>query len=206
MLPGNQGQLAVGSRLFGDDQGKDRLWLEETAGLEIEPASRFIAYAQFKVFDPVGRPHGVQILAHGDLAGERFACLDGSRSGDDRGMPFLKGGGLGCWILNAVDAGEQGLIDLGREIMLCRCQLCCRVLAAAPTNAVLLNVRRSMCISFAAKLTANLKSTTNAQIHHRRSARDFSMKWATFLLSLREYVKTGKGQPSPHDQIIDNWH
>lgn len=32
-----------------------------------------------------------------------------------------------------------------------------------------------------------------------------SMKWATFLLSLREYVETGKGKPSPHDLKIDNW-
>ncbi len=32
-----------------------------------------------------------------------------------------------------------------------------------------------------------------------------SMKWATFLLSLREYVETGKGQPAPHDLEIDNW-
>jgi uncharacterized protein YndB with AHSA1/START domain len=33
-----------------------------------------------------------------------------------------------------------------------------------------------------------------------------SMKWATFLLSLREYVETGKGKPSPHDFKIDNWN
>lgn len=33
-----------------------------------------------------------------------------------------------------------------------------------------------------------------------------SMKWATFLLSLREYVETGKGKPSPHDLKIDNWN
>lgn len=33
-----------------------------------------------------------------------------------------------------------------------------------------------------------------------------SMKWATFLLSLREYVETGKGRPSPHDLKIDNWN
>jgi uncharacterized protein YndB with AHSA1/START domain len=28
-----------------------------------------------------------------------------------------------------------------------------------------------------------------------------STKWATFLLSLREYVETGKGRPFPHDLI-----
>jgi len=33
-----------------------------------------------------------------------------------------------------------------------------------------------------------------------------SMKWATFLLSLREYVETGQGKPSPHDLKIDNWN
>lgn len=33
-----------------------------------------------------------------------------------------------------------------------------------------------------------------------------SMKWATFLLSLREYVGTGKGKPSPNDLKIDNWN
>ena len=33
-----------------------------------------------------------------------------------------------------------------------------------------------------------------------------SMKWATFLLSLRELVETGKGRPSPNDLKIDNWN
>jgi len=33
-----------------------------------------------------------------------------------------------------------------------------------------------------------------------------SMKWATFLLSLREYVETGTGKPSPDDLKIDNWN
>lgn len=33
-----------------------------------------------------------------------------------------------------------------------------------------------------------------------------SMKWAVFLLSLREYVETGFGKPSPHDLKIDNWN
>ncbi|MDD5268973.1 MAG: SRPBCC domain-containing protein [Methylococcales bacterium] len=32
-----------------------------------------------------------------------------------------------------------------------------------------------------------------------------STKWAIFLLSLREYVETGKGKPAPHDLEIDNW-
>ena len=43
-----------------------------------------------------------------------------------------------------------------------------------------------------------------------REANDFtahcSMKWATFLLSLRELVETGKGKPSPDDIKIDNWN
>ncbi|HYP91174.1 MAG TPA: SRPBCC domain-containing protein [Polyangiaceae bacterium] len=33
-----------------------------------------------------------------------------------------------------------------------------------------------------------------------------SMKWATFLLSLRDLVETGTGRPSPHDLKIDNWN
>src|SRR4029077_4801661 len=33
-----------------------------------------------------------------------------------------------------------------------------------------------------------------------------SMKWATFLLSLRDLVETGKGRPSPGDLKIDNWN
>lgn len=33
-----------------------------------------------------------------------------------------------------------------------------------------------------------------------------SMKWAVFLLSLREYLETGKGKPQPHDLKIDNWN
>ncbi len=33
-----------------------------------------------------------------------------------------------------------------------------------------------------------------------------SMKWATFLLSLREYLERGRGKPSPHDLKIDNWN
>lgn len=33
-----------------------------------------------------------------------------------------------------------------------------------------------------------------------------SMKWATFLLSLRSLVETGRGRPSPEDLKIDNWN
>jgi uncharacterized protein YndB with AHSA1/START domain len=33
-----------------------------------------------------------------------------------------------------------------------------------------------------------------------------SMKWATFLLSLRAYVETGSGRPAPDDLKIDNWN
>lgn len=33
-----------------------------------------------------------------------------------------------------------------------------------------------------------------------------SMKWATFLLSLRALIETGTGQPSPRDLKIDNWN
>ncbi len=33
-----------------------------------------------------------------------------------------------------------------------------------------------------------------------------STKWASFLLSLRDFVETGKGNPSPRDVTIGNWH
>lgn len=33
-----------------------------------------------------------------------------------------------------------------------------------------------------------------------------SMKWATFLLSLRQLVETGEGRPSPMDLKIDDWN
>jgi uncharacterized protein YndB with AHSA1/START domain len=33
-----------------------------------------------------------------------------------------------------------------------------------------------------------------------------SMKWAVFLLSLRELVETGTGKPAPLDMKIDNWN
>jgi len=33
-----------------------------------------------------------------------------------------------------------------------------------------------------------------------------SMKWATFLLSLRQLVETGKGKPAPDDLKIDDWN
>jgi len=33
-----------------------------------------------------------------------------------------------------------------------------------------------------------------------------STKWATFLMSLKKQVETGKGDPAPHDVQISNWH
>lgn len=33
-----------------------------------------------------------------------------------------------------------------------------------------------------------------------------SMKWAIFLLSLKDLVESGKGRPSPNDIKIDNWN
>lgn len=33
-----------------------------------------------------------------------------------------------------------------------------------------------------------------------------SMKWATFLLSLKQLVETGQGKPAPDDLKIDNWN
>lgn len=53
---------------------------------------------------------------------------------------------------------------------------------------------------------------TLVRFGHRnwREAVDFtahcSMKWATFLLSLRQLVETGSGRPAPHDLKIDGWN
>lgn len=33
-----------------------------------------------------------------------------------------------------------------------------------------------------------------------------SMKWATFLLSLRDLLETGQGRPAPDDVKIDDWN
>jgi hypothetical protein len=33
-----------------------------------------------------------------------------------------------------------------------------------------------------------------------------STKWATFLMSLKEYVETGTGRPAPADLQVSNWH
>ncbi|MER7576018.1 SRPBCC domain-containing protein [Streptomyces sp. NPDC126514] len=33
-----------------------------------------------------------------------------------------------------------------------------------------------------------------------------STKWATYLMSLKKLVETGKGDPSPQDVQISNWH
>ena len=33
-----------------------------------------------------------------------------------------------------------------------------------------------------------------------------STKWATFLMSLKQLVETGTGEPAPHDVQISNWH
>ncbi|NUO58473.1 MAG: SRPBCC domain-containing protein [Hamadaea sp.] len=33
-----------------------------------------------------------------------------------------------------------------------------------------------------------------------------STKWATFLMSLKKFVETGKGEPAPDDVQISNWH
>lgn len=45
---------------------------------------------------------------------------------------------------------------------------------------------------------------------HWREAVEFtehcSMKWATFLLSLKDLVETGAGRPAPDDIKIDNWN
>jgi uncharacterized protein YndB with AHSA1/START domain len=33
-----------------------------------------------------------------------------------------------------------------------------------------------------------------------------SMKWAIFMLSLKQFLETGEGKPSPNDIKIDNWN
>ena len=33
-----------------------------------------------------------------------------------------------------------------------------------------------------------------------------STKWASYLLSLKQLVETGKGAPSPYDVMISDWH
>ncbi len=33
-----------------------------------------------------------------------------------------------------------------------------------------------------------------------------STKWATFLMSLKELVETGRGRPAPNDVSISDWH
>jgi len=33
-----------------------------------------------------------------------------------------------------------------------------------------------------------------------------SMKWAVFLMSLRDFVESGNGRPAPEDVKIDNWN
>lgn len=53
---------------------------------------------------------------------------------------------------------------------------------------------------------------TIVRFGHRnwREASEFtehcSMKWAVFMLSLRELVETGQGRPAPGDVKIDNWN
>jgi uncharacterized protein YndB with AHSA1/START domain len=53
---------------------------------------------------------------------------------------------------------------------------------------------------------------TVVRFGHRdwREAVDFtahcSMKWATFLLSLRDFIEAGQGKPAPDDLKIGDWH
>lgn len=59
---------------------------------------------------------------------------------------------------------------------------------------------------------AHAGDLTIVRFGHRnwREAVDFtahcSMKWGTFLLSLRDLVETGAGRPSPDDLKIDDWN
>lgn len=53
-------------------------------------------------------------------------------------------------------------------------------------------------------------TVVNFAHRHWREASEFtahcSMKWATFLLSLRQYAETGTGRPAPDDLKIDDWN
>jgi hypothetical protein len=42
--------------------------------------------------------------------------------------------------------------------------------------------------------------------HEGWKAPEKFIKWATFLMSLKSLGETGKGQPSPNDVKIGNWH
>jgi hypothetical protein len=33
-----------------------------------------------------------------------------------------------------------------------------------------------------------------------------STTWAIYLMSLKQLLDTGRGQPAPHDVRINNWH
>jgi uncharacterized protein YndB with AHSA1/START domain len=61
-------------------------------------------------------------------------------------------------------------------------------------------------------LLSSEKDYTVVRFGHRRWREEVefmahcSMKWATFLLSLRQLVETGQGRPAPNDLKIDNWN
>jgi len=56
-----------------------------------------------------------------------------------------------------------------------------------------------MTVSFAGWTRKKAYPTSAAGAH-------FSTKWATFLLSLRDLVETGKGSPAPDDLQVGNRH
>jgi uncharacterized protein YndB with AHSA1/START domain len=115
------------------------------------------------------------------------------------------------------DAGVGGTINVcfrapsGEQIGRCEFEIVERVadqqvrwrITAGPAEWVGTDVTFSL---------AQVGDDTIVQFGHRnwREAVEFtahcSMKWATFLLSLREFVETGKGRPSPGDLKIDNWN
>jgi uncharacterized protein YndB with AHSA1/START domain len=89
-----------------------------------------------------------------------------------------------------------------------------RVLELAPGERVLWEVVDGPAEWIATRVSFDLKHEDGYAIvlfkqQGWREAVEFmfhcSTKWATFLLSLKEYVETGKGRPSPYDLRIDNW-
>jgi uncharacterized protein YndB with AHSA1/START domain len=127
--------------------------------------------------------------------------------------------GLGNWWTEEVEGDEQvgGKIEFTfrSETADIKGKMVMQVLDLSPQNSV-----RWRCVDgptewIGTEITFDL-SQQDGQIiiifGHRkwREAIEFmahcSMKWAVFLLSLREYIQTGKGKPSPHDLKIDNWN
>ncbi len=127
--------------------------------------------------------------------------------------------GLAHWWTEKVEGNEQ----IGGEISFTfqekngeiKGKMVMEVLTLQPSGEVRWRCKEGPEEWIGTEITFQLSQVDNQTIllfGHRnwREAVEFtahcSMKWAIFLLSLREYVETGKGRPSPHDVKIDNWN